>query len=125
MSDIGTDVIKRLERIEALLIQSLRGERPTFDPDCRFLPKEYPDQTLAGKKFSELPSDLLSMLWSSYEHFAAKSEKEGKTLKNGKPAADWERKLADAARKWARYNQCGVQAAPAASKTDDEGELPF
>lgn len=116
----------RIDQILAIVkalradLQAMRaGDRPDFDPTVSWVPKDKGFEEFKGKTFSECPAPLLDELHAAYANFSEKSTAEGKTLKNGKPAAPWEKKLSDTAHAWAKFNRASK---PAAQGSD---ELPF
>lgn len=125
--------IPQLDRIEAKLDQLLKlslGPAPTFNPDCFSMPKEWTGPDMKGRKFSECTPELLGMMAVMYERFGMKAQKEGSLLKNGKPKADWDRKLMEAAQKWARYNSANGATLPATQTSlpiecEDNSDIPF
>lgn len=89
---------------------------PYGDPELRFTPRDWTGEPHKGRRFSECPPDLLDLVASSLDYFAAKAEKEGKTTASGKPVADFNRKDAARARGWAAR----LRQRPTSPPTDDE-----
>lgn len=89
----------RLAKIETLLLPP----KPSFDPKVFGDVREWAGPSYKDRPFSECPADLLNLMAEMYDRFAAKSEREGTLTKTGKPKTEWDKKLAQAARDWAKH----------------------
>jgi len=79
-------------------------------------------QSFKGKKMSECPPDLLDMLASRFDFFAAKNDKEGAKADNGEPKSTYDRKDAARARGWAKRIRAGWKPTAATASRSDAAE---
>lgn len=83
------------------------------DPVVKMVPRDWPDKTLKGRKYSTCPPDFLDELASTFDYFAKKNEAAGELTDRGKPKADFDRRSARLCRGWARRLRSGWTPPPA------------
>ncbi len=128
------EILALVKENNALLRIQVAGDKPTFDPEIRIDPAPYKERagwtgpSQVGKKFSEAPAQWLEFAEDMYRGFAAKAKKNDEKTSNGGSKEEWNLKLADHCKRWAKYNLVMGGGAPAAKSTpavDESGDLPF
>lgn len=99
---------------------------PHGDPVLRFKVRDWTGPDFKGRRFSELPLDLLEMVARSCDYFAQKAE-ETHELYKGKPVAPYKHADAARARGWAKRIRDGKHspADPVASAFSGEAAAGF
>jgi hypothetical protein len=113
--NLVVDIDEKLGRILQALTQQQRGGAPDGpmvaddrdldgkygNPNVKFNPRDWHGESMKGRSMSECPAEFLDLLAESFEWFARRDEKEGKTTQSGKPLAPYQRKDAARCRGWA------------------------
>src|SRR5258708_2467664 len=55
------------------------------NPELKFKPRDWTGAVYTGRRFSELPPELLDMVAETYDWFASQADAKGELANNGKP----------------------------------------
>jgi hypothetical protein len=94
---------------------------PHGDPVLRFKVRDWTGPDFKGRRFSELPLELLEMVARSCDYFAQKAE-ESNELYKGKPVAPYKHADAARARGWAKRIRDGKHNPAAVDASAFEGQ---